>query len=278
MTSASATARLRRDAEMIRLARVLGVEPEELEFLADADEPALRDLRLAITDHMFELASHGLRNAAKLAGLLPAAIAAKLSEHALGPVLSARTVPLLETELVGGIAGRMPAHFLAETAVHLDLRRSGPLIAAVPVDKLRAAGEELARRREFVVLAAFVGYMDVSVLRPLLGIFDEETLLRAAFLIEEPERIDALVENLDDERVDALQRAAREHELWEESLALLADLGDTQIARFAASMDGLGAEHHEALGEQLHASKTLRAAAAPLLDRVQPETRAAIGV
>lgn len=276
--TSSATARLRRDAEVVRLGRVLSVQPEALDVLLGADEHTLRELRLAISDHLFELASHGLRNAAKLAGLLPAPVAAKLSEHALGPVLSARTVPLLDPSLVGGIAGRLPAHFLAETAVHLDLRRAGPLIGAVPADKLQAAGTELARRREFVVLAAFVGYMEESVLRSLLVVFDEETLLRAAFLVEEPERIDALVANLDDERVDGLQRAARSHGLWEESLALLSDLGDQQRARFAASMDGLGSEHHAALGEQLRASATLCAAAEPLLDLLQPETRAAIGV
>lgn len=274
--AAGARARLHRDAEVVRLARALSVDERELAFLDGADEQALRDLRLAVTDHLFEQASAGLRNAAKLAGMLPGPIVAKLSQHALGPVLSARVVPLMETGTVAAIGGRLPASFLAEIAVHLDLKRAAPLIGTLPEDKLRGAGAELAAREEYVVLAAFVGYMDIPVLRGLLEVFEADTLLQAAFLIEESHRIDALVENLPDERLDDLHRAAREHDLWEESLALLAGLGAEQQKRFAASLERLGADHHEALSAALRADRTLLLIAEPLLAQLDAGTRQAI--
>jgi hypothetical protein len=274
--AAAARARLHRDAELVRLARALSVDERELAFLDGADEHSLRELRLSVTDHLFERASAGLAGAAKLAGMLPGPVVSKLAEHALGPVLSARTVPLLDPDGVAAIGGRLPASFLAETAVHLDLRRAAPLIGALPEEKLRAAGAELADREEYVVLAAFVAYMEVSVLRGLLEVFDAGTLLRAAFLIEEPSRIDALVENLPDDRLDELHVAAREHDLWEESLAILAGLGDAQQKRFAASLARLGPAHHEALSCALRSDRTLLAIAGPLLEKLDAETRFAV--
>jgi hypothetical protein len=255
---------------------VIGADEGELDFLEGADETVLRELRVAISDHLFELSTAGLRSAAKLAGILPAPVAAKLSQAALGPVLSARTVPLLDPGPIASIASRMPASFLAETAVHLDLRRAGPLIGAVPLEKLKEAGTELAARNEYVVLAAFVGYMDESVLRGLLDIFDAETLLRAAFLVEEPERIDALIANLSDQRIDELQRAAREHGLWEEAFVVLSDLGDDQRARFAASLDRMVDDELAALADELNSNKTLAAASAPMLKLLDPDTQAAL--
>ncbi len=210
--------------------------------------------------------------------MLPGPVVAKLAQNALGPVLSARTVPLMDSGTVVAIGGRLPASFLAEIAVHLDLRRAAPLIGTLPEDKLRAAGAELAAREEYVVLAAFVGYLELSVLRGLLEVFDAGTLLRAAFLIEEAHRIDALVENLPDDRLDELHRAALEHDLWEESLALLAGLGGTQQKRFAASLSRLGPAHHDALSAALRADKTLLQIAKPLLAQLDAKTRAAVAV
>jgi hypothetical protein len=268
------TAVLRRDAEIVRLARALGVHEKQLEFLEAADEAALRELRLVLSDRLFELASVGLRKAASLASKIPAALAAKLAEHALGPVLSGRIVPLLDTGAIGDIAQRMPAHFLASAAVHLDLRHAAPLIDAVPHGKLEEAGAELARRREYVVLAAFVGHIDEEVLRGLLRVFSAETLLRAAFLVEEPDRIDSLIAHLDDDRLADLLGAAREHDLWEQAFAVFTDLGRKQSARVVSTLARLGEEQHDALAAALAANDALLAAAQPLLDELEPELRA----
>lgn len=267
---------LRRDGEIVRLANVMDVEVAELDFLADVDEDGLRELRYAVGDHMFELESHRLRKAAKLAGLLPAPIVAKLAEHALGPLLSARTVPLVNAELIGAVGERCSAHFIAEAAVHLDLRRAGPLVNSISKQKMAEAGAELARREEYVVLAAFVGYLDDEVLISLLSIFDAETMLRSAFLIEQPERVDALLASLDDDKLTEFQIATREHELWEESFVVILDLSDEQRDRFVRSLAEMPADHHAALRQLLETNEKLRAASAPLMGLLDPKTRAAI--
>lgn len=261
----SVTSKLRRDAELARLARVLGTEEDALAVLDAADEAALRELRFAVGDHFYRRFSVGLRPAANLASKLPAPLAAKIAEHALGPVLSGAIVPLLDVGMLPEITRRMSPAFLADTAQHLDLRRAGPLIGGIPADQLTAAGAELAQRREWAVLAAFVGHIDAGVLTSLLGVFDAETLLRAAFLVEEPERIDALVATLGDGRIDDIHRAAHEHELWEESLTVFADLGAVQRKRFAAALGRVGDEHLDALVGVLAAEPALRAAAEPML-------------
>lgn len=269
----AATASLQRDAELMRLARAFGVDQSELALLDGADETALRQLRLSVTDRLFAISANGMTAPAALASKVPAALSATLAEKALGPVLSARMVPHVDTKAIPGIAQRLSAEFLADSAVHLDLRHAAPLISAIPQDKLEQAGAVLAEREEFVVLAAFVGYLDVSVLRGLLSVFDAETLLQAAFLVEQPDRIDALLSHLDDDRLDALLQAARTSDLWVEALSMFTELGVRQQTRFVSAFHRLGPEALAEVADEMAGNKALAAAAKPLLKLLNPATR-----
>ncbi len=228
-----------REAEVLRLARALGTEPEALAPFAAAGTEELRELRMAVADHLLQRNQESYERAVAVADKVPGALAAKLAEHAMGPVLGGRAAALLTPGKAADLAGRLPAAFLADVACNVDLRRVGRLLPGIPPRTLAEAGTVLRTREEWIVLGAFVGHVDDAVLANLLGIFDGEALLRAGFVVEDTRRLDAVVALLPDARVDELLAAAHRHDLWVEAAALLDHLGPEQAARVHAALDRL---------------------------------------
>ncbi|HYF24727.1 MAG TPA: hypothetical protein VD931_03215 [Baekduia sp.] len=265
-----------RYAEVLRLARVLGVDPGDLAFLHDAPAAELRALRNAVSDRLLERSRRAFERAVALADHLPGGLAARLAEHAMGPVLSGRAAALLTPEKAADLAHRLPPHFLSQVAEHIDLRKVGPLIHGISAQAMAAAGAELRARGEWMVLGAFVGHVDDAKLRELLEDFDGEALLRAGFVVEQRDRLDSVVALLGDHRLDELLQAADEHGLWTEAIALASHLAPDQQGRILAAVERLGQDRQDRLAAQLRDDDELLAAAAPLLEAAPARLRARV--
>lgn len=261
---------LERRGELLRLARVLGVGADALGVLDDAGTAELRALRHAVADRLLERSREQFSRAVALGDLLPGSVAAKLSQHVMGPVLGGRAAALLSPEKAGDLAGRLPAEFLAEVACHVDVRKVGPLLGGIDRATMAAAGEHLRRRGEWVVLGAFVGHVEDDVVASLLDGFDGEALLRSGVVIEDASRIDAVVGMLTEARLDGLLDAADEHALWPDIVSLNVHLGDEQLGRVAAAVERMSAPRIEQLAALLAADDRLRADAAPIVSRLSP--------
>jgi hypothetical protein len=252
---------IEREAELQRLARVLGVGPEALALLADAEPEDLRTLSITIADHLHERHAGAFDTAVTIAGKLPAGLTAKLAQHAMGPSLSASIAGLLEPKQAADLARRLPPLFLADLAAHVDLRRVGPLLSGIDPVVLAETGQELRRREEWVVLGTFVGHVDRDVLPELLEGFDAEALLRAGFFVEDTGRFDSIVRSLSTTRLDELLAAAAEHGLWIQAIGMCAHLGSRQLDRFAKAMERMPAEVADSLEAAADADPALREAA-----------------
>jgi len=253
-------------AERLRVARVLGVDVAELEFLSEAPVEALAELRNGIQDRLLESSRAELERAVALAGKIPARMAATLAHKAMGPVLGGRAASLLEADMAVELASRLPAEFLADVSRHVDLRHVGPLVGGIPVETMVAAGQVLRAREEWIVLSAFVGYVPTDKLRVLLDVFDGEALLRSAFVIEDVSRVDSVLALLSDARLDELLIAADVHGLWEELVALSGFVSPAQAERIVAAIERLPEAALADLTSRLKADPSLRAAASPLIE------------
>ncbi len=239
-------------AETQRLARVLGVAPEELDFLSDAPVEALAELRIGVLDRLLEHSRGEFERAVSLADKIPGALAATLSQHAMGPVLGGRAAALLRPEMAVELAERLPADYLAEVATHVDLRHVGPLVGGIPTEKMEETGRVLREREEWIVLAAFVSHVPLDKLERLLAVFDGEALLRGGFVLEDVERLDGVVALLPDARVAELVEAAHELALWPEAFALTCQLGPEQAGRVLAAIERLPAAEIDTLLAAAH--------------------------
>ena len=192
-------------AEVAKLARALDVEPEELAALEGLSPEAVQQLRFDVADAMFEAGRKHFARIAAAAKVLPGPIAAKLAQHALGPLLSARAAALLERSQAQDLARRLPSRFLADIAVEIDVRHAGPIIGAVSADRIARAAAHLEERGEYVAMGGFVHCLEDDALEAVLAVLSDESLVEVAFLLDDPSRIDDILAMLPDDRRTRLE-------------------------------------------------------------------------
>jgi hypothetical protein len=228
-------------AEVEKLARALEVDPGRLAALEGEAPADIRALRHAVADALFEADRRHFLRVAAAARVIPVALAAKLAEHALGPLLAARVTGLIDPSQARDIARRLSPGFLAEVAVRLDPRHAAEVIAGIPAQLIARTAAELEDRGEHVAMGLFVAHVADEALAATIDVLSDDALLRVGYLLEAPERLDSIVASLPDERIECLIVIAWDDDRWDELLGLGLHLGDEQRARVVALGDELGA-------------------------------------
>jgi hypothetical protein len=263
-------------AELLKLARVLFVTPEELAFLAEADPADLGELRAAVSRRLLARDRDRFERAVALGRRLPPAITANLVRHALGPQLAGHAAGLLDSDQVSEFASQLPAEFLAEVASVTDPGVIGPLVKGIDAAKIMAVTRALVAREEWVTMGAFVGRVGNDLLLETIGLLDAEALLRIGFVLEGRSRVKEIFRFLDDERLLDLLTAAQERNLLGETIHLVNALDDEGVARVGRMLGELSEERQDALAVRLLTDANLSQDAQRLIDSSSSAVRAAI--
>jgi hypothetical protein len=211
-------------AEILKLARILERDLEQLSYLETVPIADLRALRDQVTEVLWSANGGAMKRLAAASKLLPAALSATIAERAFGPLLTARLAAQLEPARAVDVAAKLPTAFLADVAIELDPRRAREVIAGIPPPRVAEITRELVRREEYVTVGRFVGYISDDATRAALGAMDEVALLRIGFVLEDTRSLDHLLDLLPADRMDGLIQTAAENGLWVEALDLLGQL------------------------------------------------------
>jgi hypothetical protein len=246
------TADYEAEAEILKLARVLGVEPARLDYLARVDADDLRAFRDQVTDTLFDANIAVLQRMALAARLLPGGVLAKIAEKVFGPLLCARIAGLVEVSRGVDVAKRLSPRFLADVAADLDPRRASGIISRIPLDTVLAVAAELARREDWITLGRFVGHLPDPTVRRALDEIDDPGLLRIAFVLDDKSRVDHVVGLLPAHRLGHLLTAAGTDEgLWTPALDLLTHVSEQRRATLKPMLAGLPAGLRERVQETI---------------------------
>ncbi|MBB3661674.1 hypothetical protein FB384_000578 [Prauserella sediminis] len=227
--------RLAARAEIVKLARVLGVSEQHLEFLQDVPAADIRTLRDQATETLHSAHQSVLRKLVSASGIIPVPVLVTLAQKAFGPLLSARLAGLLDGDRGVAIALKLPAPFLADVAAELDPRRAGHIISGLPPDTVAAVSRELRRREDWITLGRFVGGVPAEIAEAGLAELNERQVLEVAFVVDDKSSLSALVERQPAERCAAYAHAADEYDLWHALFDLLAHLDDDLRERLVAA-------------------------------------------
>ncbi len=241
MTSENQTAEnYAAEAEILKLARVLDVEPARLAYLARVDADDLQAFREQVTDTLFDANAAALQRMALAARVVPVGVLAKIAEKVFGPLLCARIAGLVDVGRGVDVAKRLSPHFLAEVAAELDPRRASAIISRIPLDTVLAVAGELARKEDWITLGRFVGHLPDLTVRRALEQIDDPSLLRIAFVLDDKRRIDHVVGLLPAHRLGRLVTAASaDEDLWTPALDLLTHLSEARRATLVPMLGGL---------------------------------------
>lgn len=233
---------LAHQAEILKLSRFLDIQPEKLAGLGPVEALAIRALREQATAAFFDDDRKLFQRVAAAAKLLPAGILALIAEKVMGPLLCARIAGVMEPPRAIAIAKRLPDQFLADVCNHLDPRHVEDIIAGVPINKVTAVAKELAQRGEYVTMGRFVGILHHDAIAQVVShLTDNEALLRIAFFVEDRNALDAVLELVPKDRLEALiQTAASGADLWPEALGMMGEVSQhwrRELGDLAAGMD-----------------------------------------
>ena len=271
------TASLGVEIELVKLARVLGTDPNQLGFLEGADPTALRELRNSVSDRLLKQGQADFERVAAVARYLPTTVAAKLAEHALGPQLSGRMAGLLSLEQIAEFVDRLPASFLADLAPVVDLRAIGPLISDISESKLAEAAWVLIGRDDWITIAAFVDSTPAERLAGTINEVDGEAILRIGLSMESRSRIDEILGLLEDDKLRELLVAAAETDLAPVAIHLIDAMADEGLIRIGRLLADLGEGQQETLARELLTDPKFEQASQRLLAKAPRPVHLAIG-
>lgn len=209
--------------ELARLCTVLRIEEPELPDLAALPAQTLATLRVGLTEHLFERHRRTFRRIGKLAGAVPAPLAGRIAQSALGAEVSARAAATMEPALAVKLAESLPASFLAELSVQLDPQRAAPIIAGLPDRRILEVSAILLERREHQAMSRFLPVISPDLAVEVIADAERRAILEIANLAEDDAAVETILERLPvsddvvlaaavtDERaaLDALSLAAR---------------------------------------------------------------------
>lgn len=226
---------LRSSLEVTKLAQELGTAPEELSFLTASSPEELRDLRAAVSEALVSRHAELATRLAGLSRLLPVPVTAKIAEHALGPVLSARIAGALEPKDAAKLATHVDRDFLARLSAHVDPRRVAPLVAALPDAVVVDTGQRMLAAGEYVALSRFIAVVDADLALRVVGDATPAQLLQVALYADQPVALEGIVSRLSDEQIAGIV-AATDDDTRDAAVAQLSSLSEETRSRVEAAL------------------------------------------
>lgn len=219
--------------EIQRIARLLRLRPDQLDFLRDVDDAELIAFRGQLTTTLFDANAGVLTRLGSAAKLLPAPVLAKIAQHVFGPLLCARVAGVIDSAKAGEVAGRLPVDFLTDVAVELDPRRVEQVISTLPEAIIADVARTLGQRQDWITLGQFVGFLDASHLTAAINALDDVQLLRTAYTVDDVAAIPGVIDVVTTDRLPALFSAAARDDLFPALLRLSTHLRTDQLGPIA---------------------------------------------
>ncbi|TQL68402.1 hypothetical protein FB381_2291 [Nocardioides albertanoniae] len=218
--------------EITKLAHEMRVEETELAFLSPTAPDDLRDLRAIVSHAMFSRHEARVKRLAAVSNKLPAAVTAKISEIAMGPMLSARVAAVMDPSDAAKLAGHLRPEFLADLSVHLDPSRVAGIIDKLDRSLVIEVGRRLMAQGHLLTLARFTGVVGAETSLKVVEGASGSDILQLALFIDEPSVVDPILAGLPDPTVTEIAAATSDH--GDAGEALLAALSDASRARIVS--------------------------------------------
>lgn len=167
------------DAELLRLARFLRVEPERLDYLVTVSPASIRNLLQAMEDDVLQRNARDLLRVSATAKVLPTALVARITERTGSALLTARLAAVLPPARAVEVAKRLSPTYLSIVAAHSSGRQLESILAGLP----RRTVEEVCLRLVVVgdrlTLGAVLSRVPAEEVDPLMRLLGDVSVAGA---------------------------------------------------------------------------------------------------
>lgn len=274
----------RTETQVKALSLLLGVDETLIAPLGRHGAEFVHDLRLAISDHLFDEQTHMFDRISKLAPLAPNALVAKIVPTVVTPLVAGRASGALGVDHQGRIQdllGRMSPEYMADCAPYLDPRAMAEIAPKLDASQLLPAALILLAKHDYVTAAGFVEFATESLANQLVdGIDDYRAVVLTGALVYSDAALELVIQAIPDARYQALfNEAFVESDVAISALSIVSRLSpalrDHLLDLVAAGLDQPAIEMLRDLSIQLSLDTELRDIASKLLSRVSLTTSTA---
>jgi hypothetical protein len=226
--------------ELVKLAHDLQVEVSEVEFLRPLSEAQLRALRAAVNHALFAPYEPRFARMAGMSRHVPAPLAAKGAQIALGALVAARVAAVTATHHAVRLTDHLSTAFLAEMTPHIDPAKVADIVVALPESTVTAVGHELVRRQEYIPLGRFVSYVPVETALRVIDDAPPADLLQVAIFTEDRAALDEVIAAVPDRTLVDVLNAADAAGRIDDALTLLSALAvesRTRVVGLVATLE-----------------------------------------
>lgn len=260
-------------AQVIKVARLLEVEPESVAFMEKVGTEGLHAFRDQLIELFYGGEEGALKRFATVGNMLPSSVIASLTKEAVGPVLAARITGLVDPKQAISVVDKLPVPFVTDIAVQLDPRRVGLIVGGLPQKTIAAIALELVKRKEYVTMADFVSFADPHTLADIFEKASDIDLLQIAFVTDDKPKLSTAIALLSDKRISRIMKVAGRENYWPEAIDLLRHIPDDQYFRLVdlvSKQDAVVLDELLAVAE----SDSLWEIVIPALARMEDPTKA----
>lgn len=229
---------LKHEAEVERIAQLVHLPVDDVAYLRKLEIETLHEIRDAIIARLYDEHAAGMGAVATATTIVPPQVSAAIAHRVFTPKLCARIAAHLDPKRAVEISKRVPPEFLAEVALELDPRRADEILRRFPSKLVVDVAELLFPRHEYVAMGRFVDFVSEKAIAAVIDhTHDYAGLLHISMFVEDPERIDLVVQSMTPNQIRSIMKAAlAERELWPIGLSLVEEVGAEQRARLASAL------------------------------------------
>lgn len=180
---------MKSDIQTLQIARMLECEAAEFTYLGRLTPAQRATLRRQLEVHLHGAGEPALGQLAGASALVPAALAARIVQRVLGPLVTAMLAHRVPHERAVAIMAHLAPDYLAEVAQHLCAEDCAELIEQIPAAHLEAVIEALRARGDHLTIAALLAHLQEAVMVRICATLDAEVLAELLMLAADPLRL-----------------------------------------------------------------------------------------
>lgn len=207
--------------EIHKLAQLLNLEAEQLEFLNKLNTEEVGLLREKVNEAIQNEQSPVWEKLARVTRFFPNRLNAKMAQEVLGPHIAANLTYHMPVKEAVNIAKHFSQDFLGEISVHLIPERAQDILNQFPLKLMEKSMRYLLEHEHYLTLGGYVDFLSRdNVLHLARLIQDKASILRIAWFSQRKDCLAEVVVGFDDQELLEILHKADELEMWEEILTI----------------------------------------------------------
>ncbi len=197
-----------KNSELQKIASLLDIPEEEIDFLGSLATEKLSFLRMKITKAILEEQSGVWEPLARVSKFMPNFLNAKVSEDILGPKITANITYHVPVKDALTIATHFSTKFFCDVLEHIVPEKIEHIIRDSPNDLMKRVVHELRKRKNYLLIGSLIDFTPIPSVHKISMEVDDSEMIQIMDYITKRDRLTDLLDLYEDAKIIGLTKAS----------------------------------------------------------------------